>query len=149
MIGLTSASNAKVLGDALATQASDVIQAIPADELLDHEPRVDLIKIDIEGYELPALRGLERTLGRCRPMVLCEFNPLCLRAQGGIDPAQLADFIFGRADAVELVEHDHGRTRVGSADELMRLWHDRDAAATAAGILPPGWVHFDLLFAVR
>jgi FkbM family methyltransferase len=51
-----------------------VVQVIRLDELLtDH---VDLIKIDVEGYEIPALRGL----GQCLPAIgfppiLCEFNP--------------------------------------------------------------------------
>ena len=34
---------------------------------------VDFIKLDIEGAELQALRGAERTLSRCRPAVLFEW----------------------------------------------------------------------------
>ncbi|WP_052730231.1 FkbM family methyltransferase [Sphingomonas sp. SRS2] len=149
MIGLTSASNAKVLGDALATQAAEVIQAIPADEILQYEQRLDLIKIDIEGYELPALKGMRQALACHKPKVLCEFNPLCLNAQGGIDARTLADFIYDLTDIVELVEHDGGRTKVRSAASLMALWQERDKAATFAGHLPSGWVHFDLLFQIQ
>jgi FkbM family methyltransferase len=36
---------------------------------------VTLIKIDVEGSELPVLRGAEHTLARCRPRVLYEVNP--------------------------------------------------------------------------
>ena len=35
---------------------------------------IDLIKIDIEGYEKPALSGLKRTIERDRPTVLIELN---------------------------------------------------------------------------
>jgi FkbM family methyltransferase len=42
---------------------------------------VDLIKMDIEGFERPALRGLVETLARSRPIVLFELN---LRPQGAM-----------------------------------------------------------------
>jgi FkbM family methyltransferase len=37
-------------------------------------PRLDLVKIDVEGSELPVLRGMERTLQVLRPIVVAEFN---------------------------------------------------------------------------
>jgi len=36
---------------------------------------VDLIKLDLEGYELAALRGAKETLERCRPLVIVEQKP--------------------------------------------------------------------------
>jgi FkbM family methyltransferase len=146
MITVSSASNGKVAGDASPTQAMDVIQAITGDEILLNEPRVDFLKIDIEGWELPALKGVRATLARHKPLVLCEFNPLCLREQGGIDGSELADFIFSMTNSVQLVEHDHSRTTVSSTAELMSLWATRDAYHTSRNELPAGWVHFDLLF---
>ena len=35
---------------------------------------VDLIKLDIEGFEWPAMRGAERTIERFRPVVVFEYN---------------------------------------------------------------------------
>lgn len=37
-----------------------------------HLQRIDLIKIDVESYELAVLRGAERALSLYRPIVLCE-----------------------------------------------------------------------------
>lgn len=148
MIGVTSASNGKVIGGAMATQAADVIQAVTVDEILAPEVRIDLVKMDIEGYEPPALRGMMQTLARHKPTMLLEFNPMCLKEQHA-DPSDFAEAIFALTSLVQLVEHDHSRTDVRSAKALMAKWHERDEIATRAGHLPAGWVHFDLLFKVE
>jgi FkbM family methyltransferase len=56
------------------------VSAIRLDDLLVEEPRVDFIKIDVQGAELAVLQGLERTLG-AHPEVrlLCEICPWILR----------------------------------------------------------------------
>lgn len=36
---------------------------------------VDLIKMDLEGQEYPALLGAQETIGRCRPVLLLEIEP--------------------------------------------------------------------------
>jgi len=48
---------------------------------LDFQP--DLVKIDVEGYELAVLRGARATLGRCRPPLFLELHPERLRELGG------------------------------------------------------------------
>ena len=39
-------------------------------------PAPDWIKIDIEGMELPALRGAEQTLRKSHPPIICEINQI-------------------------------------------------------------------------
>jgi len=51
------------------------------------------IKVDIEGYELMALRGGEGVLQRC-PTVLFEYSPQFMQAAGQ-DPGALLDLMFG------------------------------------------------------
>jgi hypothetical protein len=51
------------------------------------EPRVHVIKMDIEGAELAALEGMTGTLGRHRPTLLMEVNrDACTRL--GYDPQE-------------------------------------------------------------
>ncbi|MDW3204576.1 MAG: FkbM family methyltransferase [Alphaproteobacteria bacterium] len=47
--------------------------------------RIDLLKIDTEGYELPILRGAAETLRRCRPVVVVEQKGRDARYHGGRD----------------------------------------------------------------
>jgi FkbM family methyltransferase len=44
--------------------------------------RLDVIKIDVEGFEVEVFRGGQRTLGALRPVVFGEFNNTLLPARG-------------------------------------------------------------------
>lgn len=81
--GRTSFSSVEVAGESgwgsLVIDASDVTRAIDVevvtlDAFADARgiERVDLIKLDIQGSELQALRGAEQLLRTSRPDVLCE-----------------------------------------------------------------------------
>jgi FkbM family methyltransferase len=45
-------------------------------------PAPQFIKIDVEGFEINVLRGLEKTIENHRPIVLCEINHGALEANG-------------------------------------------------------------------
>lgn len=71
-------------GSSLADSAVVAMAMQSVDELcaeLDFQP--DLVKIDVEGYELAVLGGARATLGRHRPLVFLELHPRRLRELGG------------------------------------------------------------------
>ena len=82
-----------------ATDLDEIeVAVITLDEVLADRSRVDFIKIDVEGAELPSLRGAEATLSRHRPPVLFE----C-----GLD-SRLEDFGYRRMDLYEFfIERDY------------------------------------------
>ena len=85
-----------------------------------HETRVDLIKVDVEGYESAVLKGARRLLEDQRPSLLVEFIPRdILRA--GYNPRQFLELLFHSYGDVFLI--DEARSRLlpcvgGSSDRL-------------------------------
>lgn len=61
----------------VAGEGASQVQTVTIDDVVAREklPRVDFIKMDIEGAELAALRGAEQTLRRCRPkLAICAYH---------------------------------------------------------------------------
>lgn len=72
-------------------------------------PVCDLIQLDVEGYELNAMRGAVDTLARCRPVVLLEMNK------------NLAFMGLTEADAIDfMADHGYAQTDVMGSDRLFR-----------------------------
>jgi FkbM family methyltransferase len=68
------------------------------------EPCVDFIKMDVQGYEMQVLQGMERIIEASpRLMLYFEFWPCGLRS-AGTDPAALLDFLFQRGFRIDDVE---------------------------------------------
>ncbi|MBV9661176.1 MAG: FkbM family methyltransferase [Acidimicrobiales bacterium] len=92
----------EALGD---TEQVVAVQAVPLDELLQDAPRVNVIKIDIEGAEVQALRGLTETLARNPDMqVLFEWFPSQIRKMGD-DPEELLRLLAGAGFHFRVLDH--------------------------------------------
>jgi FkbM family methyltransferase len=63
-------------------------------------PRLDFIKLDVEGAECRVLRGAERTIAAYRPLVFFEVNEVCL-GWDSKTPADLIAFFQERRYSVE------------------------------------------------
>jgi len=70
-----------------AADTEDGTLSIPLrtlDDLCDESDfRPDILKIDVEGFEIPALRGARRILRRDRPLLFLEIHPQRIRELGG------------------------------------------------------------------
>ena len=77
-------------------------------------PDPDWIKIDIEGMELPALRGAEQTLRRSHPTIICEINQISGRY--GSKVSDLIGYLNSLGYSMHAL-HD-GKLRIIDGDEL-------------------------------
>jgi FkbM family methyltransferase len=115
------------------------IPAVPLDEEIRNQ-RVDVIKIDIQGFEPKALRGLDGTLAGQKPVVITEFHPAGLRKVLGIPPeaylAQLESYDY----SIAVIEHDGSLKSCAKAEDVMRSWREANERAEMDGRL-----HLDLL----
>ena len=90
------------------------------DSLFSHIPRVDLIKIDIEGREGSALRGARDLIARTRPQIIGEYHFTSpepwyadeLVAQG------YHMTVLTREGGVEELEQDLDKLRLAASDQL-------------------------------
>jgi FkbM family methyltransferase len=85
------------------------IDVVRADEVIDGP--VDVVKLDIEGAELAALRGMEGFITGPRPprALFLECNPVLL-ARAGSSPDELFAWLRSHAYDVEWIDEANGRT---------------------------------------
>lgn len=63
-----------------------IVQSVTVDDTIPKETKIDLIKIDIEGFEGIAIQGMMKTLTNHRPIVFMEFFPGMLEKFSKINP---------------------------------------------------------------
>lgn len=89
------------------TPQTFTVRTLPGDQFLAGQgvTRVDIIKMDIEGAEVGALRGLSQTIARSPELKLVmEYNPAALKAFGHEPEAALAEVLALGFDRVEAIE---------------------------------------------
>ncbi len=84
-------SNSRVLTTIPADGQAPVVEVVALDEFLPALPRLDVVKMDIEGAESQAVRGMRRLIEQHRPVILTEFSPDLIRITSGIEPDVFLD----------------------------------------------------------
>jgi FkbM family methyltransferase len=147
VFSLTGRSNTRLMPPREpVTGGGHFVQALPLDDLLGGLPRLDFVKLDIEGHEPPALRGLARLLSRHRPGLLVEFNPACLAVQhqDPLDCLRLVFEVHPQVRALSSCGDDETFTR---PEDVLSFWTRRSADLASNGALTGGSLHFDLVAA--
>lgn len=98
-------------------------------------PRLDVVKIDVEGMEPLALRGLERHIARHRPLIVSEFHPQAMRAASGVEASDYLSWLRGFYPAITVLHRDGRRERFTDEQGVMDAWRAANAAAGLDGAL--------------
>ena len=120
---------------------SNTVPTLILDDRFAGLDRLDLLKIDIEGMEPFALRGLERTINRFRPTLLSEFHPWAIERATGTAAVDYLHWLRQFYPAITVLHGDGRRTRCDQPEAVMQMWREANQREGLGERL-----HLDLLF---
>jgi FkbM family methyltransferase len=82
--------------------------------------RVDVVKIDVEGYDFQVLQGALQTLRRHKPTLFIEYSPALLEACGQ-DPDDFLGMLAGIYEHCLLVDEFRGLTKAITPPDLSNM----------------------------
>jgi FkbM family methyltransferase len=88
-----------------------VVPAVTIDSLIPENVKIDVIKIDIEGGEIFALKGAERLIKRDRPRIISEFSIGMPKRHYGIEARQFLEYMQGLGYGFSMIEREPYRIR--------------------------------------
>lgn len=105
---------------AAAQKGLPIVQAIVLDDLLANLPRLDVIKMDIEGAEPRAYAGMQRLLDRHQPTMILEFSPEMIVTTSETNPGTFLQLLLNRF-TVQVIAHDGSRQPFANLAEVNTL----------------------------
>jgi FkbM family methyltransferase len=118
----TSGNHSLAAGVVAHSRATIPVRVTSLDEYLagtGGPVRVDVLKIDVEGYDGFALRGAATLLREQQPTLMVEFVPSHL-ANAGFRPADFLEIVFAAYPEVYVIDEPRRRLDRCSRDELAR-----------------------------
>lgn len=92
------------------------VRGVTLDALLADEPRIDVIKMDIEGSEGRALRGMRALLRRHHPVLFTEFFPSALASRSGMSGEEYLNELRELGYLPAVIDWRHGPSRVAQTN---------------------------------
>jgi FkbM family methyltransferase len=91
-----------------------------------HIPRVDVVKIDVEGAEPIVFRGATETIARDHPVIVFEFSCEMTERVSGVAPRDHLKMFESYGYALSMVERPTGTlVPVDDIDRMLSEWGDR------------------------
>lgn len=129
----------EVLSDACCIFRFDDISYLLSD------PEIALIKIDVEGSELQVLHGMESTLRRTRPWIICEVlhrDALAEQEPYRVRSTELMQFVTGVGYSVHRIVQEVGGSRIDGLEPLGQfpdiVWNNDSARLCDYLFVPSG-----------
>jgi FkbM family methyltransferase len=102
---------------------ADYVQGVAIDNLLKHEPKIDVVKMDIEGHEPIALQGMVETLRKHRSIVVSEFHPKLIQSSGNSSPQAYLETLVGLGYQLSVIELSGNLQAMNEPSQVMNYWH--------------------------
>jgi FkbM family methyltransferase len=83
---------------------SDIVLAMPIDSIIPPDLPIHLIKVDVEGWEMKALRGAAQTIERWKPKIIAEFTPPALLRDSGLTGEEFLAYFKERGYSFEVIQ---------------------------------------------
>jgi len=83
--------------------------------------RLDVVKVDTEGFDLQVLRGAHETLSRFKPAVIVEFATFALTVHAQVLPAAAIDELRAVFDRLFVVERGGGLREIVTTQDVLDL----------------------------
>ena len=138
LVETSGSSNGDTVPLDTADDLSDMlVQAVCVDDILSNEPRIDVIKIDIEGNEMRALLGMRQVIQKHRPIIFTEFFPSLLQKASGVSAETYLKELRLFEYEIFVIHADGNTSNSPQTDvQIMQIWQS----------LPePSTKHLDLL----
>ncbi len=107
--------------------SSDLVPALRVDDIVPRERKVDLIKVDTEGYEFKALAGAIEIVRNHRPLIVTEFSPPALSNASGIEGSEFLEFLIELGYKFTVLD---GRQGAARTDDVAAVLDCYDKAGT-------------------
>ena len=98
------------------------VQAVILDEILLSVPRIDAFKMDIEGFEPLALRGMLKIIDKHRPVLVTEFSPWHIEHRCGLPPQEYLDQLAAIGYRLSIIESSGRVTPAKDPSAIMKFW---------------------------
>jgi FkbM family methyltransferase len=136
ILNLTSfGSNGLVRRPEVFQPNSQFIQSVIIDDLLENETKISLVKIDIEGYEPLALRGMDKTIRKFYPVIISEFNPWHIERGSQTSPIDYLRQLSQYGYSFQILESSGEIINDMDTDSIMNYWEKFDNEAHSFDLL--------------
>lgn len=98
------------------------LQSVTVDELLQNEERFNVVKMDIEGYEPLALKGMDKIIKKHKPIILTEFSPWHIKHRTQIEPQEYLKQLTRYGYDLYIIEPSGCSTLASDTDFVMDCW---------------------------
>lgn len=98
------------------------VQCVRLDDLLKDEPKIDIVKMDIDGHEPTVLKGMLQLVARHQPVIFSEFFPKGIRQLAGMEPEDYLEMLAGLGYQFAAIQTDGTELACDGVKNVMDFW---------------------------